>query len=139
MTEFKNNGKLKGVKVAEIKDGGKVYKTYGVQSEKHWNAITNGFITANDGQLGFLNRFYFDKDAMTYDKKLKEIDLLKYGRCGYILFKDLVSAEFFKKNRLDEFSVVLGKGLMTAGYFRAYLRKFQSFLLDKCNYEVYTN
>ena len=126
------------MKVAGIIKDGTVKETYAPQAERHWNFLANGLISANDGQLGFVNRFDFDVKAMTYDKRLKELDLLKYGRCGYILFKDLISDEIFKKNRLDEFSVVLGKGLMTAEYFRAYLKKFKDCLFDDdFVYEVY--
>ena len=133
------DGDVTSVKVAGIIKDGTVKETYAPQAEGHWNFLANGFISGNDGQLGFVNRFDFDTRSMTYDKMLKNFSLLYYGRCGYILFKDLVSVRFFKKNRLDEFSVALGKGLMTAEYFREYLRKFKSCLFDKCSYEVYTD
>ena len=134
-----DKGEIIPVKVVEIVKDGTVTETYAPQPEKYWNYLTDGFISGNDGQLGFLNRFDFDVKAMKYDERRKNIDLLMYGRCGYILFKDIVSVKFFENNKLDEMTVAFGKGLTTAEYFRAYFRKFQRFLFDKCEYEVYTD
>ena len=119
------DGEIIPVKVVSITKDGKVKDSYAPQAEKHWNFLADGFITANDGQLGFVNRFEFDINEMKYDKDLMKEDLLTFGTCGYDLFEDVMTQEFFVKNRFNEASVAFGKGLMTPSEFIEYLRKFE--------------
>ena len=119
------DGEIVKVKVAGIVKDGKVTDSYAPQPERHWNFLANGFISGNDGQLGFVNRFEFDTDAMKYDEKEKKADLLTFGTCGYDLFEDVMTLNFFAKNRFCESAVAFGKGLMTPREFIEYLRKFE--------------
>ena len=119
------------VKVKEIIKDGKTTKTYAPQPERHWNFLTDGFISGNDGQLGFCNRFEFDTEKMMYEPRLKYLDLVKYGCCSFEMFKDLMSLRYFRYNRFDEAAVAFGKGLMTPEYFLAYLEKFKHCFIDK--------
>ncbi|MBR1486179.1 MAG: hypothetical protein IJ597_02860, partial [Synergistaceae bacterium] len=96
------DGEIVKVKVAGIVKDGKVTDSYAPQPERHWNFLANGFISGNDGQLGFVNRFEFDTDAMKYDEKEKKADLLTFGTCGYDLFEDVMTLNFFAKNRFCE-------------------------------------
>ena len=119
------DGNIIPVKVVSITKDGKVKDSYAPQPEKHWNFLVDGFISGNDGQLGFVNRFDVDTNTMKYNKDWKEMDLLMFGTCGFDLFEDVMSVKFFTKNRFAEAAVAFGKGLMTPEYFIDYLRSFQ--------------
>ena len=120
-----DDGEIERVKVTSITKDGKVKDSYAPQTEKHWNFLADGFISGNDGQLGFLNRFIIETDSMRYDKDEKIRDLLTFGTCGFDMFEDVMSLDFFIKNRFAEAAVSFGKGLMTPRYFVDYLRKFK--------------
>lgn len=67
---------------------------------------------------------------MCYDTEKKEADLLKYGKLDYEVLSDIVpSKDFFYKNHADEFSVSIGKGLITLEQLRAYLKKFAIYFM----------
>jgi len=125
------NGDVCSVKVVEIANDGKVTKTYAPHPVRHWNFTVNGFISGNDGQLGFCNRFKFDVNSMKYDERFKAGAIIYHGVSGYQEFSDLMSPEFFIKNKFEEAAVAYGRGLMTPEYFRAYLRKFKYCFFDK--------
>ena len=116
-----NSGKITPVKLVAISHE-KTRESYAPQTGEYLSFLVNGFISGNDGQLGLCNRFDFDTERMIY--KDKSNDLLNYGRLGYNALKDIVSKEFFQKHRCDEFSVAIGKGLMTLEQLRGYLKKF---------------
>lgn len=122
---------VNGVKVTEIVKDGKVTKTYAPQPETHWNFLAEGFITANDGQLGFVNRFEFDTNTMAYDYVKYHRDLFMYGRTGYDRFRYLMSAHYFKKNRFEETQIAVRKELIDFKEFYAYLYKFKHCFIDK--------
>ena len=118
------DGEVKGVRVVGIEIGGKAKKAYAPQAEGYWNFLANGFISANDGQLGTCNRFEFDADRMRYDPDQKAADIQKYGLLDYEKLSHVISREFFERNRMEELAVAFGKGLMTFEYWNAYLEKF---------------
>ena len=118
------DGEVKGVRVVGIEIGGKAKKAYAPQAEGYWNFLANGFISANDGQLGVCNRFEFDADRMRYDPDQKAADIQKYGLLDYEKLSHVISREFFERNRMEELAVAFGKGLMTFEYWNAYLEKF---------------
>ena len=124
-----NDGKVIPVKVKAIYSDGKVNDTYAPQCENHLNFIAEGFITGNDGQLGLCNRFEFDTQNMTYDLDKKNADLQKFGLLDYEKLKDIVSKEFFDGNHIEEFSVSIGKGLMSEQELREYLSMYAMFYL----------
>ena len=124
-----DEGKVIPVKVAKIYRDGKATETYGPQAEGYWNYLVSGFISGNDGQLGMCNQFDFDNEHMCYELDKKENDLLRYGRLGYEIFKGIMSEEFFSKNRIDECSVAIGKGLTTLDYLKTYFGKFTKYFL----------
>ena len=126
-----NDGLVHGVKVTEIVKDGTVTKTYAPQPEKHWNFLAEGFITGNDGQLGFVNRHDFDTKRMHYDYTTYLDDFFTYGRAGYHRFKDLMSDEYFRRNRFDETQIAVCKGLIDFDEFYAYLRKFKHCFIDE--------
>ena len=126
-----DDGDVVSVRVVEITKDGTTTETYGPQPEKHWNYLTNGFISGNDGQLGFVNRFRFDTNKMTYDWRNKKSKIILYGLSGFDMFKELMSPQFFVENRFDEAAVAFGQGLMTPEYFLAYLRKFKYCFFEK--------
>lgn len=119
-----HDGQVIHVKVKRIYADGKVKETYAPQSEGHLNFLANGFISGNDGQLGLCNRFSFDVQAMKYDEEKKKADLEKYGLLEYEPLKELVSKEFFDRNNCAEFSVSIGKGLITGEYLKDYLAMY---------------
>lgn len=124
-----DEGKVIPVKVKAIYPDGKAEMTYAPQCEGHLNFIAEGFITGNDGQLGLCNRFDFDTDTMTYDLDKKNADLQRYGLLDYEKLKDIVSREFFDGNHIEEFSVSIGKGLMSEQELRKYLSMYAMFYL----------
>lgn len=128
-----DNGKVIGkvipVKVKAIYLDGKAEMTYAPQCEGHLNFIAEGFITGNDGQLGLCNRFDFNTQNMTYDLDKKNADLEKYGLLDYERLKAIVSREFFDSNHIEEFSVSIGKGLMSEQELRKYLSMYAMFYL----------
>lgn len=124
-----DNGKVIPVKVKAIYFDGKAEMTYAPQCEGHLNFIAEGFITGNDGQLAICNRFDFNTDTMTYDLDKKKADLEKYGILDYEKLKDIVSKEFFDSNHIEEFSVSIGKGLISEQELREYLSMYAMFYL----------
>ena len=54
----------------------------------------------------------------------KKADLEKYGLLDYGNVKDIISREFFDGNRVGEFSVSVGKGLISADELREYLSMY---------------
>lgn len=124
-----DNGKVIPVRVKAIYYDDKAEMTYAPQCEGHLNFIAEGFITGNDGQLGLCNRFDFDTDTMTYDLDKKNADLQRYGLLDYEKLKDIVSREFFDGNHIEEFSVSIGKGLMSEQELRKYLSMYAMFYL----------
>lgn len=124
-----DTGKVIPVKVKAIYSDGKVKDTYAPQCEKCLNFIAEGFITGNDGQLGLCNRFDFDTQNMTYDMDKKNADLKKFGLLDYDKLKDIVSREFFNSNHIEEFSVSIGKGLISEQELREYLSMYAMFYL----------
>lgn len=124
-----DEGKVIPVKVKAIYSDGKVKDTYAPQCEKCLNFIAEGFITGNDGQLGLCNRFDFDTQNMTYDMDKKNADLKKFGLLDYDKLKDIVSREFFNSNHIEEFSVSIGKGLISEQELREYLSMYAMFYL----------
>ena len=124
-----DDGKVIPVKVKDIHMDGKATDTYAPQCEKCLNFIAEGFITGNDGQLGLCNRFEFDTDNMTYDLDKKKADLDKYGLLDYETMKDIISKEFFDGNHIEEFSVSIGKGLMSENELKEYLSMYAMYYL----------
>lgn len=124
-----DEGKVIPVKVKDIYMDSKATETYAPQCKEHLNFITEGFITGNDGQLGLCNRFDFDTEHMTYDMDKKKSDLEKYGLLDYESLKDIISREFFDSNRMEEFSVSIGKGLMSEKELREYLSMYTVYYL----------
>ena len=118
-----DEGKVIPVKVKAIYPDGKANETYAPQCEKCLNFLTEGFITGNGGQLGLCNRFDYDTENMTYDMDKKKADLEKFGLLDYEKLKDIVSKEFFDGNHIEEFSVSIGKGLMSEQELKGYLLK----------------
>ena len=129
--KINDEGQVISVKVAGILKDGKVTKTYAPQPERYWNFAVNGFISGNDGQLGFVNRFKFLPDEMIYDPISYAKDLFMYGRTGYDRFMFLMSEEYFRRNRFDETQIAVRKGLIDFGEFYMYLRKFKHCFIDK--------
>lgn len=119
-----NEGKIIPVKVNKIYKDGKTTKTYAPQSKGHLNFLADGFISGNDGQLGVCNMFEFDLDKMTYDKKKARADLKKYEKLKYKEFEDVMSKEFFDDNHIAEWSVAVGKGLVTLEFLKGYFAEF---------------
>ena len=124
-----DEGKVIPVKVKAIYLDGKSEITYAPQCDGHLNFIAEGFITGNDGQLGLCNRFDFDTETMTYDLDKKNADLEKYGLLDYEMLKDIVSKEFFDSNHIEEFSVSIGKGLITEQELKEYLSMYAKYYL----------
>ena len=118
------DGSINPVKVVKIFKDGTTRETYAPQCEGHLNFLVNGIISGNDRQIALCNRFDFDLYGMCYDNEKKESDLLKYGKLDYESLSDIVTEEFFYKNHGDEFSVSIGKSLITLEQLRAYLEKF---------------
>lgn len=125
-----DDGEVIPVKVKAIYLDGQTKEAYAPQAEGHLNFLANGFITGNDGQWGLCNRFVVDVSKMRYDPDKKEADLLKYGRLDYAELSDIVSKEFFYKNRCDEFSVAIGKWLLPLEGLRMYLKMFSRWFFD---------
>ena len=125
-----NDGMVHGVKVTEIAKDGTVAKTYAPQPEKHWNFLAEGFITGNDGQLGFVNRFNFNVNGMCYELR-HNLDYPMYGITGYNRFKDLMSLHYYTRNRFGETQIAVSKGLIDFDEFYAYLTKFKHCFFDK--------
>ena len=125
------DGKITGVKVTGIRADGKANETYAPQCEGHLNFIAEGFITGNDGQLGLCNRFDYDTDKMTYDAVRQEADMMKYGILEYGELDDVISKDFYMKNKCYEFRVAIGKGLMTFEQLREYLSKYAGYFIEK--------
>ena len=123
-------GEVIPVKVTRIYDDGKTYESYGPQPERHYNFLVGGIISGNDGQLALCNRFEFDVEHMTYDEAKRLLDLEKYGELEYDTMKEIMSEEFFAKNKFSEFGVTIGKGLMTLEELRGYFGKFKDYLFD---------
>lgn len=123
-------GKVIPVKVSRIYADGKATETFGPQCSGYLNYLAGGFITGNDGQLELCNMFEYDTDTMTYDAEKKAEDLEKYGKLCYEAFDGIVSKELFERNKFGEFSVVLGKGLMTLEQLRNYFGKFTKYYLE---------
>ena len=117
-------GKVIPVKVKAIYIDGKADISFAPQCRGHMNFIAEGFITGNDGQLSLCNRFDFDTEKMTYNMDKKKADLEKYGLLDYGNVKDIISREFFDGNRVGEFSVSVGKGLISANELREYLSMY---------------
>lgn len=117
-------GKVIPVKVKAIYMDGKADISFAPQCRGHMNFIAEGFITGNDGQLSLCNRFDFDTEKMTYNMDKKKADLEKYGLLDYGNVKDIISREFFDGNRVGEFSVSVGKGLISADELREYLSMY---------------
>ena len=124
------DGRVIPVKVTKIYKDGRTSETFSAQGEGHLNYLAGRFITGNDGQIGLCNRFEFDTEKMIYDPVKKAEDLEKYGLLDYECLKDVVTKEYFDANRGEEFSVVFGKGLMTAEELSAYLRKLAQYLIQ---------
>lgn len=117
-------GKVIPIKVKAIYMDGKADISFAPQCRGHMNFIAEGFITGNDGQLSLCNRFDFDTEKMTYNMDKKKADLEKYGLLDYGNVKDIISREFFDGNRVEEFSVSVGKGLISADELRKYLSMY---------------
>ena len=117
-------GKVIPVKVKAIYIDGKADISFAPQCRGHMNFIAEGFITGNDGQLSLCNRFDFNTEKMTYNMDKKKADLEKYGLLDYGNVKDIISREFFDGNRVGEFSVSVGKGLISADELREYLSMY---------------
>ena len=109
------------VKVSRIYLDGKAKKSFAPHTGE-LNYLAGGFISGNDGQLAWCNRFEFD--GMTYDKAKKAADLEKYGRLEYEILTEILSEKFFYANHFDELSVAVGKGLMSIEQLKAYLSQF---------------
>ena len=124
-------GEVEPLKVARIYTDGKVYESYGPQPEEHYNFIVGGVISGNDGQLGLVNRFDFDAKKMTFDMEKRASDLKKYNVLDYESLKEIMSEEFFIKNKFAEFGVSIGKGLIKHDELTRYFKKFASYLFDK--------
>lgn len=125
-----HDGQILPVKVKRIHTDGKVTQTYAPQCEGHLNFLADGFITGNDGQLGLCNRYEFDAQAMKYDADKKKTDLEKYGLLDYEIVQGVVSKEFFVNNHIAEFSVSIGKGLVTGQYLKDYLAMYSHCFLN---------
>ncbi|MBR1437865.1 MAG: hypothetical protein IJ587_04945 [Synergistaceae bacterium] len=125
-----HDGKIVPVKVIGISDGGFVTDSYAPQSEGHLNFLANGFISGNDGQLGLCNRYDFDTQTMRYDSEKKALDLERYGTLEYEKLNGIISEEFFDKNHCEEFSVSIGKGLITEEDLKEYLMKYSHCFLN---------
>ena len=123
-------GEVRPLKVSRIYSGGKATESYAPQVEGHLNFIANGFITGNDGQLGLCNRYEFEADSLKYDAEKKDADLKKYGRLEYEELDGIISEEFYENNHVGEFSVAIGKGLMTLDELRGYLRMYAFCFLE---------
>ena len=119
-----HDGNIIPVEVKNIFFDGKTKFTFAPQTENYLNFLAAGFISGNDGQLGLCNRFDFDVENIIYDPEKKQADLNKYGKLNYEELKNIISEEFFFKNRCDEFSVAFAKGLITLNHFKAYLKHF---------------
>ncbi len=117
-------GHVKPVKVVRITQGEKEKEAYAPQAEGYWNFLANGFISANDGQLGICNRFEVDTAKMIYEPEKKAADIQEYGLLGYEALLHVISREFFDRNKMEELAVAIGKGLMTFEYWNEYLKKF---------------
>ena len=117
------DGKVSPLKVSRIFLDGKSTETYAPHTGE-LNYLAGGFISGNDGQLAWCNRFEFDTESMTYDKAKKAADLEKYGRLEYEGLSEILSEDMFHANHLDELSVSIGKGLMSVEQLKAYLSKF---------------
>ncbi len=117
------DGKVTPVKVSRIFKDGKATETYAPHTGE-LNYLAGGFISGNDGQLAWCNRFEFDTESMTYDKDKRVADLVKYGRLEYEELREILSEDMFHANHLDELSVSIGKGLMSVEQLKAYLSKF---------------
>ena len=123
-------GEIVPVKVKNIYASGKAEKMYAPQSCGHLNFLAEGFITGNDGQLGLCNRYKYDIEKMRYDKAAKKSDLEKYGLLEYDELKGILSHEFFDANHCEEFSVSIGKGLLTLEELRSYLATYAPCFLE---------
>lgn len=117
-------GDVVPVKVTGISLDGKTKEAYAPQCEGHLNFLANGLISGNDGQLGLCNRFDFDVERMIYDPEKKAAELACYGKLDHERLESVVSKEFFDVNHCEEFSVAIGKGLMSLYKLKTYLKYF---------------
>ncbi len=124
------DGHVKPVRVSKIYLDGRATQTYAPQCRGYLNFLAGGFITGNEGQLGLCNMFDFDIDTMTFDKEKKAKDLEQFGTLDYEELEGLVSRSFFDNNHCEQFSVAVGKGLITPEQLKVYLDRPASIFLD---------
>lgn len=117
------DGHVVPVKVKAVYYDGKTTETYAPQGKGHLNFLAEGFITGNGGQLALCNTFDFDTENMTYDLDKKKSDLDKFGLLDFAKLKGIISREFFDTNHIEEFSVSIGKKIITEDELKAYLSK----------------
>ena len=111
--KISSSGAISTVKLTDITTNEKTYTYYAPIAEEHWSHMVNGMFSGCAYTLGMVNRFEFVKGELRYDEQKKKADLEKYGRLPYAAVADYVSYEFYKKNRGDELSVAIAKGLLT--------------------------
>ena len=109
------------VKVSRIYLDGRAKESFAPHTGE-LNYLAGGFISGNDGQLAWCNRFEFD--GMKFDADKRKADLEKYGRLEYEVLSEILSKEFFYANHFDELSAAVGKGLISIEQLKAYLSKF---------------
>lgn len=125
------SGEVSTVKLREITYTEKTYAYYAPIAEEHWSHMVNGMFSGCARSLGMVNRFAFVKGELRYDAEKKQADLKKYGRLPYDVLADYFSYEVFKKNRWDEMSVAIAKGLLTEDELVGVIAEFEEYFFDE--------
>ena len=131
-------GKVNTVTLTDIAIGEKTYEYYAPIAEEHWSHMVNGMFSGCAYTLGMVNRFDFVKGELRYDAQKKAADLANYAILPYEVVAEYMSYELYKKNRFDEMSVAIAKGLLTEAELVGLIDQFIDCFYNskKINYTV---